>query len=139
VRIAVLLIPVLIVACTTPGLNHFANNLQIVAQTVTQTMQVRVIKVQAFGECDGTDCPMETLYVAISELGEYPEQRLYKLAPARQWEFINWENRQDPATVSFRVKKTEDGKDVMYTLTIGLSRFKQKSTKLISGENNGRI
>lgn len=119
-----LLVPLLI-ACTTPGLNHFANNLQIVARTETQTMQVRIIKVQDFGECDGTDCPMETLYIAISELGEYPEQRLYTLAPAQRWEFIDWENSQNPSIVSFRVKKTEDGKNATYTLTVGLSRLNQ--------------
>ena len=50
---------------------------------------VRLIRVQEPGECDGTpeSCPVQHLYVAVSEFGEMPDQNLYQLPEAHGWDF----------------------------------------------------
>ncbi len=58
----------------------------------SEGMYARILKVSDFGECDGTpsSCPKSTIYISVSEYGEYPEQKLYKLPKMHQWKFISW-------------------------------------------------
>ena len=46
-----------------------------------------------FGECDETpeSCPGTKVYVAVSEFGELPEQRLYLLPSSHNWKFLRWD------------------------------------------------
>jgi len=76
---------------------HVMVNSQLVAELNSKKSKgyaVRVIKVQEFGECDGSPktCPKSSIYIAISQYDEYPEQKVYKLPKRHNWEFTAWEH-----------------------------------------------
>ena len=75
------------------GLSRVLNNLEIVAEVGDPGFgwQPRVIHVRDLGECDGfpNRCPKETLYVAVSEFGEWPDQILFVLPPAFGWKVVD--------------------------------------------------
>ncbi len=55
-------------------------------------MYVRILRLQEHGECDGspTTCPKSRIYIAVSEYGEAPEQKVYLLPLRHNWEFVDW-------------------------------------------------
>jgi len=55
-------------------------------------VHVRVIEVRDHGECAGSPetCPKSAIYIAVSEYGEYPEQKVFKLKKMHGWEFADW-------------------------------------------------
>lgn len=102
-------------------LTQLLNNVVLLAQTPqSSNMLARVFRLQAQGECDGSaaSCPTSTLYIAVSELGEAPEQQLYQLPAAYDWEFVQWVSLpatgSPPSQVIFQVKsktpRTDAGK-----------------------------
>ncbi|MFH0808949.1 MAG: hypothetical protein V2A77_00535 [Pseudomonadota bacterium] len=72
-------------------LSRILNNLEIIAST-DKEYSIRVIRVGEYGECDGTpqSCPQESLYIAVSEYGEYPDYQVYVLPRAHGWDFERW-------------------------------------------------
>ena len=74
-------------------LTSVLNNFSVLVESGKgDELSIRLIKVQDQGECDGSPqtCPKSTVYAAISELGEYPEQRLYQLPKKHNWRFVRW-------------------------------------------------
>ena len=55
-------------------------------------LHVRVFRVSHTGECDGSPatCPLSSLYVAVSQYDEAPEQVAFRFADAHEWEFVRW-------------------------------------------------
>jgi len=91
-------------------------NFQILAvadHPQSKGMYVRILKVQDHGECDGSpnSCPKSKLYIAVSEYGEYPEQKVYRLPSRHNWEFVGWiklpdtDNPQDYVQLRLRAQK----------------------------------
>jgi hypothetical protein len=94
-------------------------NFQILAvadRAQSKGMYVRIVKVQDHGECDGSPntCPKSRVYIAVSEYGEYPEQKVYRLPSRHNWEFVGWiklpqtDNPQD--YVHFRLRAQSPAK-----------------------------
>ncbi len=74
---------------------HALANLEILAEAKwpeSKGMAVRILRVRDHGECDGSPqtCPKSTLYIAVSEYGEYPEQKVYRLPKRHDWKFSAW-------------------------------------------------
>jgi hypothetical protein len=69
-------------------------NFEIIAEAglLKSPIWVRIIKVMAHDECDGSPetCPKSTIYIATSEYGEYPEQKVFQLKKMHGWEFVEW-------------------------------------------------
>jgi len=70
-------------------------NFEMLAQAKdpeSKGMYVRVLKLQDPGECDGSPetCPQSTIYIAVSEYGEFPAQKVYQLPKGHNWEFVGW-------------------------------------------------
>jgi hypothetical protein len=57
---------------------------------------VRIILISEPGECGSTleDCPKQYVYIAISDIGENPDMKLYKLPESYGWELNS--DIQDP-------------------------------------------
>lgn len=94
-------------------------NFVLLAETPESSkMFARVFRVQEHGECDGTPetCPKSTMYIAVSEYGEYPEQKLYQLPEGYNWEFINWvsfpETEDPPSNLVLKIKSQKPSSDV---------------------------
>jgi hypothetical protein len=96
-------------------------NFQILAvadHQQSRSMYVRILKVQDHGECSGSPntCPKSRIYITVSEYGEYPEQKVYRLPPRHNWEFVGWiklphtDNPQD--YVQLRLKAQKPAKDL---------------------------
>ena len=68
------------------------NNFEILAERREPPYATRVLRLREHGECNGTpqSCPQATLYIAISNFGERPDQKLYRLPKAFGWEFVRW-------------------------------------------------
>ena len=71
------------------------SNLTILAEAEhpqSPAIHARVYRVIDHGECGGEllSCPMSTLYLAASEYGEYPEQRVFQLPKRHGWSFVAW-------------------------------------------------
>jgi hypothetical protein len=97
-------------------------NFQILAvadHPQSKGMYVRIVKVQDHGECDGSPntCPKSKLYIAVSEFGECPEQKVYRLPSLHNWEFAGWiklpetDNPQD--YVQLRLRAQIPAKDLI--------------------------
>lgn len=76
---------------------YLLTNFTVLAETkypASEAMHARILEVVDFGECDGTpsSCPKSTLFISVSEYGEYPEQELYKLPKMHYWKFTSWEH-----------------------------------------------
>ncbi|MDO8287802.1 MAG: hypothetical protein Q7T44_01145 [Parvibaculum sp.] len=91
----------------------FANNAVLIAESKKEPIAVRIYGLQNFGECDGTgdNCPKTSLYIAVSEFGEYPDQKLYKLDEANIWKFIHFisfpKYDHETSFVKFLVERTD--------------------------------
>jgi len=70
----------------------FANNYQLISETENKvpTLSARIFKLREFGECDSGKCPKEYVYIALSEFGEFPQQKLYVSNGAHEWQFLEW-------------------------------------------------
>jgi len=57
-------------------------------------LRVRVLRVQDYGECDGTpqSCPKSEVYVVAASYDEYPEHRVYLLPKRHNWRFSGWKS-----------------------------------------------
>ena len=67
-------------------------NLDILAEKTNvkeMPYYIRVIRVREGGECDGPPetCPLTALYIAASTFGEAPEEQVYVLPKAHDWDF----------------------------------------------------
>jgi hypothetical protein len=77
----------------------------------------RLYAVRESGECDGTpeSCPKMTVYVALSEFGELPEQRLFLLPSSHDWRFIGWDDAPMASgggeTFGFTIERDVPGED----------------------------
>lgn len=99
-------------------LKDVLTNFVLLAETPKSSkMFARVFRVQEHGECDGSPhtCPKSTMYIAVSEIGEDPDQKLYQLPEAYNWEFIEWvsfpETEDPPSRLVFKVKSQKPSKD----------------------------
>jgi len=92
--LAIFILSLSILSCSKFDSVHFINNFEEIAKTANTipTLSSRILKIREFGECDSNICPSEILYIAVSEFGEYPEQKLYKTPKADEWSFVNWEH-----------------------------------------------
>lgn len=84
---------------------------------------VRIIRVADHGECNGSPetCPKSTIYIAVSEYGEYPEQKVFQLEKMHGWEFMGWvsfpesEGPDDYVVFNMKAKRpAEDTKDIWW-------------------------
>ena len=71
-------------------------NVQVLRETSAderKAFHVRLLLVPEQGECGTTpqSCPRTDLYVAVSSIDEYPDQRVYQLPPRHAWRFVRWE------------------------------------------------
>jgi hypothetical protein len=73
------------------------NNMEIIAKQDRETTKslpeaIPLVRVGSDGECDGTpeSCPTETVYIAVSEYGEYPDRKRYQLPASHGWAFKEW-------------------------------------------------
>jgi hypothetical protein len=71
------------------------NDMTVIAEqepSAKMPFAIRSIRVQSDGECDGAPrtCPVQNVYIAVSELGEHPERKLYQLPAAHGWTFKDW-------------------------------------------------
>lgn len=75
-----------------PHLVDLLNNFEMLAETAGPPYMARVLRLREFGECDGTpqSCPQAILYIAVSTLGEDPDQKLYRFPKAYGWDFVEW-------------------------------------------------
>lgn len=84
------------------------NNMEVAADNtkIHKNLSIRIIKVKDFGECDSKpeSCPKEKMYVAVSEYGEYPEQKLF-VVQSYGWEFVRWIEPKSKNYQDFVVKK----------------------------------
>jgi hypothetical protein len=71
---------------------NLLNGYEVLAERKELPYAIRVLRLRDHGECDGTpqSCPQETLFVAVSEFGEYPDQKVFKLPKSYGWEFVSW-------------------------------------------------
>ena len=80
-------------------------------------MTARILKVQDFGECDGSpsSCPKSKLYISVSEYGEFPEQKVFVLPESHNWEFVGWDSfpeYEGPTDyITFKVKSQRPNLD----------------------------
>ena len=71
------------------------SDMKIIAeQSQSDSLRLRLIRVQEDGECDGAPqtCPLQSVYIAVSEWGEYRDRKLYQLPDSHGWEFEDWLN-----------------------------------------------
>ena len=107
-------------SCATNNLVNFANNYEEVARTsdTVPTLSARILRLREFGECINSKCPKEKLYIAISEFGEYPEQRLYITDRADEWRFVEWNyipKLADPEpTIIFTILNKRGNKETLF-------------------------
>lgn len=115
-RVFILVFSMLLISsCSDNDLVFFANNLEEISKTdnVVPTLSARIFKLRDFGECYESKCPEEVLYIAVSEFGEYPEQKVYVTPKANDWYFTKWEKipslgETDPKLV-FLLRNTTNG------------------------------
>ena len=71
------------------------NDMEVVAEkdlSANLPFVIRLIRVEADGECGDAPrtCPLQNVYIAVSEIGEYPRRKLYRLPAAHSWAFKDW-------------------------------------------------
>lgn len=104
-------------------LTRLLNDMTVIAELGTDPKEksayrVRLFRVPSPGECDGTpeSCPTEYVYVAVSEWGEIPDQKLYRLPEAYGWEFESIDDMpkrpSETTFVTFRVKRKVIARDL---------------------------
>ena len=102
-------------------LSNVLANFEILAEAntaISKGMYVRIIKVQDFAECDSSPatCPKSRVYITVSEYGEQPEQKVYRLPSRHNWRFDKWiklpETDGPDDYVQFRLKSQKPAKDL---------------------------
>lgn len=125
------------------GLVFFANNFQLMSETknIKPTLFARLLKLREFGECDSGKCPGEVVYVAVSEFGEYPEQRLYVTKQADEWHFAGWEHvpasGREKQVIVFKMKSKINGIETEHTIKVSLDNIEYTDRKEIT-RNSGK-
>lgn len=113
----------------------FANNFQLIAETKNDvpTLSARIFTLREFGECDNKKCPNEYVYIAISEFGEYPKQKLYISEKSHEWSFLKWDHIPDVGeknpSISFRLKSIINGIKTVYTVNVSLKSINYINSK----------
>lgn len=126
---------VFLISCTSNNLVHFANNYDEIARTddSVPSLSARILRVREFGECINNVCPKEVLYIALSEFGEYPEQKLYQTKKADEWYFIAWKHipavGEHEPTISFTLKSVNDNVESMHSVSANLNTIKYETKK----------
>lgn len=85
---------------TNERLAYILMNFQIVRETTTdesKAFRVRILSVPEHGECGGSPqtCPKRELFIAVSSIDEYPDQRVYQLPKRHDWRFVRWNRFPD--------------------------------------------
>lgn len=81
-------------------------------------VHVRVIEAMDHGECAGgpATCPKSTIYIATSEYGEYPEQKVFQSEKLHGWEFVDWvsfpESEGPDDYIVFNMKAKRPAEDI---------------------------
>jgi len=133
-NIFILLFLFLIASCSESNseLVTFANNFELIAETddAQPTLSARIFKLREFGECTNGNCPKEVLLIAVSEFGEYPEQKLYKTPLKEKWEFVEWNHipvlGEPHYTLKFTLKSKSNNKEAVYSVNADLEDIKYK-------------
>jgi hypothetical protein len=92
-------------------LSYVLNNFEIMTESGKgDELSIRLMKVQDQGECDGSpqSCPKSAVYAAVSELGEYPEQKLYQLPKMHNWRFVRWIKQAKSASETAEIELAVD-------------------------------
>ena len=120
-------------ACSEFDVAHFLNDAEIISETNNPepTLSARLFKLREFGECDNGKCPKETIYIAVSEFGEYPDQNYYQTKPSEKWEFVEWEyipKLEDKVReIKLKIKSTTNDVQVLYRVTFNLNKIKYET------------
>lgn len=102
------------------NLVHILNDSEILAETHHPPYAVRVVRLRDHGECSGTpqSCPKQTLYIAVSNFGESPDQKLFVVYHGYGWEFIRWKTKPKKEGrgnyIIFIVKKKAVSKNIKH-------------------------
>jgi len=140
----------LLVSCANKDISHrnelvfFANNFQLISETknTDPTLFARLIKLREFGECDSGKCPNEVVYIAISEFGEFPEQRLYITKEANEWKFLGWEHipilGEKKQAIIFKMKSKKNSSETEYTIKVNLDNIEYIEQEEITKSSSGR-
>lgn len=140
----------LLVSCANKNISHrnelvfFANNFQLISETknTDPTLFARLIKLREFGECDSGKCPNEVVYIAISEFGEFPEQKLYITKEANEWEFLGWEHipilGEKKQVIIFKMKSKKNSSETEYTIKVNLDNIEYIEQEKITKNSSGR-
>jgi len=140
----------LLASCANKNVSHenelvfFANNFQLMSETknTEPTLFARLLKLREFGECDSSRCPTEVVYIAISEFGEYPEQRLYITKKADEWNFLGWEHMptlgEEKQVIVFKIKSNTNNTETEYTIKVGLDNIEYIKQEEITKSSSRR-
>ncbi len=144
----VLFFALLLASCANKDVSHdselvfFANNFQLMSETknIKPTLFARLLKLKELGECDAGKCPGEVVYIAVSEFGEYPEQRLYVTKQADEWHFSGWEyvpaSGRERQVIVFKMKSITNGIETEHTIKVSLDNIEYTDRKEIP-KNSG--
>jgi len=146
----VLFFALLLASCANKDLSRdsklvfFANNFQLMSETTNTkpTLFTRLLKLREFGECDSGKCPGEVVYIAVSEFGEYPEQRLYVTKQADEWHFSGWEHvpvsGKEEQVIVFKMKSTTNDVETEHTIKVSLDNIEYTDRKEITRSSGER-
>ena len=91
---------------------NFLTGIEILGERRFPPLAVRIIKFRPDGECDPEppDCPRATLYVSVSEFGEFPDKKVYVVTGSYGWSFQRWlpptsESDAKSARVQFELRE----------------------------------
>lgn len=82
------------------------SNFEVLAEHKKPPYAIRVLRLREHGECDGPpeSCPQAILYITASTFDEDPDQQVYKLPKAYDWEFVRWKSfAQNEGRESFTI------------------------------------
>lgn len=73
-------------------LTRLLSDFEVLAEVETPVLAVRILRLRDEGECGSSleSCPQELVYVAVTNMGEVRDRRLYTLPKAHEWEFTDW-------------------------------------------------
>jgi hypothetical protein len=114
-------------SCSTPNLEHILNDFDIIGKSdSTPPLSVRILKLRDHGECNNSTCPKEQLYIAVSEFGEFPQQRIYTSPKRDSWKFISWVKHADFSennpTAIFQVKSQVGNSIIKENISVNLDK-----------------
>lgn len=127
--ITLLLIASSIISCAKPDLVYFANNFEEIAKTdnTVPTLSSRLLKLREHGECFENKCPQESLYITVSEFGEYPDQSLFITPKANEWHFTGWQHipelGENNPTIIFTLKSIDKKIEKNYKVKVNLTNI----------------